>query len=280
MDALFAYGESTEAIPPSCPPHFWPHHGTTNGYRLGCRCEQCKSARRAYNKKPIQRQRRCDWCGQEFDYVHGLTGRKTCGPCYSPRKATRLEQDRKSREPRRCERCDAKYFYHRDSPHGTKYCGDCLIPSDWEDKKRPAKICPVCGAKHERQNKYGVCANCYSAMPAHLWASLYKHHASLEFALQFAETLSCAICSADVTRHEPDAKKRFRPISAIDHDHKCCPGSVSCGECLRGVLCRRCNVAIGYLKDSPEYSAAAAAYLAGWQQSLNANESPDVEEYP
>lgn len=37
----------------------------------------------------------------------------------------------------------------------------------------------------------------------------------------------------------------------LDHDHKCCPTIRSCGRCLRGLLCPRCNRVLGSLKEDP-----------------------------
>lgn len=50
----------------------------------------------------------------------------------------------------------------------------------------------------------------------------------------------------------------------VDHDHSCCPGYVSCGECVRGLLCGWCNRALGLLKDDPDAAQAASDYLRGW----------------
>lgn len=47
----------------------------------------------------------------------------------------------------------------------------------------------------------------------------------------------------------------------IDHDHSCCPGVKSCGECIRGLLCAGCNAGIGLLGDSPEGLERALIYL-------------------
>lgn len=30
----------------------------------------------------------------------------------------------------------------------------------------------------------------------------------------------------------------------VDHDHKCCRGQVTCGNCVRGVICNKCNKAV------------------------------------
>ena len=68
----------------------------------------------------------------------------------------------------------------------------------------------------------------------------------------------CAICRTDepgITRNK-DLK-----IFRIDHDHNCCPGKRSCGACVRGLLCNRCNSGIGMLNDDPDVVMAAAAYL-------------------
>lgn len=54
----------------------------------------------------------------------------------------------------------------------------------------------------------------------------------------------CAIC------------KRERPPLCLDHDHE--TGRV------RGLLCRKCNAALGFLDDDPDLVFTAAMYLMGY----------------
>lgn len=65
----------------------------------------------------------------------------------------------------------------------------------------------------------------------------------------------CAICG--ITREECNDKRAL----PIDHDHACCPGVISCGKCVRGILCHSCNRGVGLLKDSPKNLRQAADYL-------------------
>lgn len=56
----------------------------------------------------------------------------------------------------------------------------------------------------------------------------------------------------------------------LDHDHGCCPAGnfpgtsvKSCGECVRGLLCRGCNHALGNTKEDPRRIEGLLRYLAG-----------------
>lgn len=57
----------------------------------------------------------------------------------------------------------------------------------------------------------------------------------------------------------------------IDHDHRCCPGKTSCGLCVRELLCRDCNLGLGYFDDDPERIQRAIEFLdrtKSWEGGL------------
>ncbi len=69
----------------------------------------------------------------------------------------------------------------------------------------------------------------------------------------------CALCG------EPEAKIHHRSGEvarlAVDHDHGCCPGSRTCGRCVRGLLCYDCNLVIGKAEAKPLLAERFADYL-------------------
>jgi len=65
----------------------------------------------------------------------------------------------------------------------------------------------------------------------------------------------CAICGSS----EPRGKGRWH----IDHDHRCCPGDRSCGQCIRGLLCFLCNSRVLPIVENAGLLNKALAYLDG-----------------
>lgn len=118
---------------------------------------------------------------------------------------------------------------------------------------------PDCPRPHYSNN---MCKNCYernrrNGTPIRLnqGKEIYKnnrgstmtyeqlriHHLKSFYSLtveQFEEMSKdgCHICG--------NTKPAFKQLH-VDHDHKHCDGQVSCGLCVRGILCDSCNVAVG-----------------------------------
>lgn len=95
----------------------------------------------------------------------------------------------------------------------------------------------------------GLCAKHYYTRRSR-WA---RYGLSIDEGLELYEAQggACAICRA------PTAADALH----IDHDHRCCAQG-SCGICVRGLLCGRCNLGLGHFEDDPERLAAAIKYLA------------------
>ena len=77
------------------------------------------------------------------------------------------------------------------------------------------------------------------------------HRQKLVARLSDAQGGVCAICRIADTN------------LMIDHDHACCSGRKQpCSKCIRGLLCRHCNTALGWFADDAQRLAAAIEYLA------------------
>lgn len=59
----------------------------------------------------------------------------------------------------------------------------------------------------------------------------------------------CAIC-----------KEEGKALS-LDHDYSCCPGTESCGRCLRGLLCNDCHLMLEYANYDPEILTKWAEFI-------------------
>jgi hypothetical protein len=192
----------------------------------------------------------------------GGSGRQT-----RPLRRSRTVGRRTGAIERTCKRCGVQYMHVKNSGTGTSYCADCKEMGYLETVVRHhpgmrAGPCAICATPcHYRQGKWELCDSCFVTVPPAMVNRLRGHHASVGFVLRVIRSPRCEICGLDVSERRKDHKGRLRATFALDHDHSCCPGGTSCGECLRGLLCQHCNAAIGHLGDSSATIASAVRYL-------------------
>ena len=142
-------------------------------------------------------------------------------------------------------------FRHQDKGHQRKGCVDCARRAAEEGVRPPRRKAPYPGPR---------CASCHRLKKAERknvtrerrWMMVYNLTAEQHAAVLAAQNGKCAICQR--------SNGRSRALS-IDHDHACCDGPTSCGNCTRGILCRPCNSWLGWIRDSVEAAQRTVDYL-------------------
>lgn len=81
--------------------------------------------------------------------------------------------------------------------------------------------------------------------------------------LRRAQDDRCAICGT-----------QLGAAPHVDHDHELAalhphPGNRGCDLCRRSLLCRACNLALGFLQDDADRIERAAAYIRAWRERLS-----------
>lgn len=122
------------------------------------------------------------------------------------------------------------------------------------------------------ENRYrSNCIACCSKVASKYYSSNKEKHgkASRKYSLRINYKLSvekylelgekqgwiCLVCN-------------HRKAECVDHDHFCCPGKVSCGKCIRGLLCKQCNSGMGVMQDDPQTLRNGANYIDSFRGKL------------
>jgi hypothetical protein len=201
---------------------------------------------------------KCPVCGETFD---GVATRKFCSlDCRNERQRIEREKRRvaaRAATEKHCKWCEQMLpltEFRKDAKRLDglyPYCRDCWREYTNTKKQEPSKW----ASKSEYNRNYRAVnrariKNAYT--DRYLWTTyrLTPHGFNEMLKRQGGR---CAICQTD-----KPGRKGFN----VDHDHSCCTGSRSCGDCVRGLLCFPCNVGIGFLRDNPATLRSALRYLA------------------
>jgi hypothetical protein len=186
------------------------------------------------NKMPVH----CVHCGSQFE--RKSSKHTICSDECRRQRDTLQAQCRPSRQKvaalLRCRWCDDHFVRYMTrkraaAPKDRFKCTSCSAEGNDASHTRQTRARPS-GRKYHLKSRYGLTVDAFNA-------------------LVLQQLGQCLICRRSLT----DARL------AVDHDHNCCPGSTTCGKCIRGVLCHQCNVALGLMGDSPDTMRAAAQYL-------------------
>jgi hypothetical protein len=106
-----------------------------------------------------------------------------------------------------------------------------------------------------KQNSY--CKKCKDIIGTNQNLKKYKLTSEAYVELEKLQNGTCAICN------KPESNRKRL---SVDHDHLCCPTTKNdvstCGKCIRGLICFRCNTALGMIYDDIEILNSMISYLS------------------
>lgn len=209
-----------------------------SGYHTNCQNEcacgcgtRCRYAYASGHREVVTNE--CPRCGHRFTPRQPRDHSELCSHCrvkVRTGQVTLTEQSTKVRKQAL-------------APAGKRYCHGC-------EKYRAVKFF---GANKAR------CRRC-ARVQAHASMLQKTYNITAEDYARIKESQGgkCALC-----RRATGASRNL----AVDHDHSCCPGRTSCGKCVRGLLCGRCNSILGHARDEVDYFLRAVSYLQDWPAS-------------
>ena len=142
-----------------------------------------------------------------------------------------------------------------------KTCSKCKVEQLTENFYKGNGYCKPCKKEYDNQNRVKYYRKPYNRLMR------YNQHIRLRYSLTLEDlnTLyleqngQCPLCLKELSN--PTLEDAIRWESNIDHNHACCPSDTTCGKCIRGLLCRDCNLMIGHAKDNLETLKKAVEYL-------------------
>jgi hypothetical protein len=128
--------------------------------------------------------------------------------------------------------------------------------------KRLQLVCEVCGKTHgdypsvianQRENIRELWHRACPACRSRIRGQLANHQLDTYWAMRLLRAETCDVCGHPFAR-----TRNLRLDCVVDHDHACCPGSRSCGRCIRGIIHHACNAMLGHVE--------TAVHEIGWDR--------------
>jgi hypothetical protein len=166
---------------------------------------------------------------------------KRCAKCGLPKDTSEFYTYPRNGKPRaRCISCTKGENNARAAEEPAKHLARC---QEWR-KANPGRATAISVAYQKRH-------------PKRVRACAYRGRYGIDFdAMWDSQSGLCLLCGEPM-----QPKGRQADSVCVDHDKRCCPGHKSCGKCVRGLIHWRCNLLLGYARDSADVLRKAASYI-------------------